>query len=178
MRHFLLLAITMLLIITGGCATKTIYQVDGMPISNNIVKAKTFNLGLTIKYSLTNYFEVKEGDETYETYELLSLTTTEIHKIKDPSRICMNISIFNPKKENYKITKYITIEGGEEKKEVVYDGKLSRNSFVIELPLVQNKLVSFYYDACDKSDSLVFKSFRAQYIIERTNEFNSDSSNH
>ncbi len=176
MRHFILLAITMLLI--TGCSTKTIYQVDGMPIANNIVKAKTFNLDLVIKYSLTNYYEVKEGKESYETFDLLPLTSTEIHKLKTPSRLCMNISIFNPLKEHYKIIKYSTIEGGESQEEIVYDGELSRNNFVIEMPLVQNKLVSFYYDACDKSDSLVFRSFRAQYIIEGPNDFNNDSSNH
>ena len=176
MRHFILLAISMLLI--TSCSTKTIYQVDGMPVSTNIIRAKTFNLNLTIKYSLTNYFEVKEGKESYETYDLLPITTSKINKLKNPSRLCINISIFNPMKEHYKIIKYVTIGGGETEKEVVYDGKLSRNNFTIELPLVPNKLVSFYYDACDKSDNLVFRSFRAQYIIEGSNILIDDSSNH
>jgi len=176
MRHFILLAVSLLLI--TGCSQKTIYQVDGQPIHNNIVKAKTFALNLTIKYNLTKYFEVKEGDESYETYEFLPLTTLKIHKLKNPSRFTMNVNIFNPDKEQYKIVKYITMEGETENSEVVYDGNLSRHSFIIELPLVQNKLISFYYDACDKNDNLIFKSFRAQYIIEGSKNHDNDSSNH
>ena len=60
MRHFLLLV---LLLTTIGCSQKTIYQVDGLPIHDNIIKAKTFVLNLTIKYNLTEYFEVKENGQ-------------------------------------------------------------------------------------------------------------------
>lgn len=166
MNKKILLLILFFVLIFGGCATKAIYQIDGMPLPNNVIKAKTFNLNLTIKYSLTQIFDVNEDDETYETYEFLSLTTQEIHKIKNPKRLLLNVNVFNPSKESYKIIKYVMMEGGGLEGEVIYDGDISRNSFVIELPLVPNKLVSFYYDACDKSDNLVFRSFKAQYVIE------------
>jgi hypothetical protein len=164
MRRFLLLLVMLLL--TTGCATKAIYQIDGMPIQDNIIRAKTFELDLTIKYSLTHIFDVKEDDETYETYEFLSLTNQKIHKLKNPKRLILNVNVFNPSKNSYKIVRYITEEGGGLEGEVVYEGNISRNTFIIELPLAQSKLVSFYYDACDKSDNLVFRSFKAQYVIE------------
>ena len=176
MRHFILLAISLLLM--TGCATKTVYQINGMPVHDNIVQAKTFNLNLMIKYNLTKHFEVKEDDETYETYEFLPLTTSEIHKIKNASNLIMNVSIFNPEKNEYKIIKYTLIEGGEEEIVDVYDGNISRNNFAFELPLVPNKLIGFYYDAYNKNGNLVFKSFRAQYIIEGQTNLNNDSSNH
>jgi hypothetical protein len=164
MRHFLLLAISMLLI--TSCATKTIYQMDGQPVSDNIVRAKTFNLDLTLKYSLVNFFNVKEGNESYESYEFLKLTSPEIHKLDDPTKLVMNIVVFNPSKEDYKIIKYVRLEGGDVAESVVYEGSLSRNVFNIELPLVPNRLLSFYWDACNKNGDLIFKSFKAQYVIE------------
>lgn len=167
-----------LLLFLTGCASKTIYQVDGIPLPDNVIKAKTFNLGLTIKYNLTKIYKVEEDDESYETFEYLPLINSNILKIKNPEKLILNISVFNPLKEEYKIIKFITMEGGEEEKEVIYNGNISRNNLVVELPLISNKLVSFYYDACDKRDNLVFKSFRAQYIIEELKNKFDDSSNH
>lgn len=163
MRYFLLL---LMLLLTTGCASKTIYQIDGQPMPNSIIRAKTFNLDLTIKYSLTQIFDVKEDDETYETYEFISLTDQKIHKLKNPKRLILNVNVFNPSKNNYKIVKYITQEGGASESEIVYEGNISRNNFVIELSLVPNKLLSFYWDACNKNGDLIFKSFKAQYVIE------------
>jgi len=150
-----------------SCGTKTIYQVDGMPINDNFVRGKTFTLDLTIKYTLEQIFEVVEGDESYEYYKFLPLTKPQIHKIKNPKRLIMNVNIFNPEKNEYKILKNATAEGGEEEIGIVYEGNISRNNFVIELPLNEKALTTFYFDVYDKDSSLVFKSFKAQYIIER-----------
>jgi hypothetical protein len=171
-RLWILIILTLLL---TSCAskTKTVYQVDGMPIPDNVIKARVFPIKSTLTYNLTVFYDVKEGDETYETYEFLPLTYEHIHKIKNPKRIELNVNVFNPLKEKYKIIKYISIEGAykggdeeEEEGEVVYEGELSRNNFIIDLPLVVAKYVSFYYDACDKNGTLAFRSFKAQYVIE------------
>ncbi|RLD65136.1 MAG: hypothetical protein DRI84_07465 [Bacteroidetes bacterium] len=164
--NFNFIFIILLLSLTS-CASKTIYQVDGMPINDNFVRAKTFNLNLTIKYTLEEIFEVVEDDESYESYKFLSLTKKQIHKIKKSNRLIMNINIFNPLKEEYKILKCSSKEGGEEEVEIVYEGNISRNNFVIELPLNGKKLMTSYFDVYDKDSGLVFKSFKAQYIIER-----------
>ena len=165
MRHLLLILIMTLLI--NGCAHKRIYQVDGMILPDNVIRAKTFNLNLIINYNMVKIFDIKEDDESYETFEYLSLTSAQIHKIKNPKKLVLNINVFNPRKEDYKIIKYLFKEGGGLEGEVLYSGNISRNSFSIELPLDLNKFFSFYYDACDKNDNLVFRSFKAEYIIEK-----------
>jgi len=164
---FLKLIFIILLLSLTSCSTKTIYQVDGMPISDNFVRAKTFTLDLTIKYTLEQFFEVVEDDESYESYKFLSLTKQKIHKIKNPKRLIMNVNVSNPSKNEYKILKCSSMEGGEEEVGIIYEGNISRNNFVIELPLDKKKLITFYYDVYDKDSNLVFKSFKAQYIIER-----------
>ena len=149
-----------------GCATKNIYQIDGYPVPDNVIRAKTFALGLTITYNIQKIFDVKEGEESYKTYDFLPLADSEIFKIKEDEKLVMNIDVFNPLKNYYKLIKYITIEGGEEEVEVLYEGELSRKHVTVDLPMVPTKLISFYYDACSKSDDLVFKSFKIQYITE------------
>jgi len=155
------------LLFSLGCSKKTIYQIDGAPVPDNVIKAKTFDLNLVIKYNLTRFFEVKEGDESYMSYEFLPLLTPKIHKIKNSDRLVLNINVFNPSKNYYKLIKYIKLEGGDAAAEILYEGDLSRKNITVELPLVTNKLISFYYDACDKSEQLIFRSFKAQYITER-----------
>ncbi len=164
--NFNFIFIILLLSLTS-CASKTIYQIDGMPVNDNFVRAKTFNLNLTVKYTLQQIFEVVEDDESYEFYKSLPLIKPQIHKIKKPKKIVMNINVFNPEKNDYEILKSVSQEGGEEEIEIVYSGNISRNNFVIELPLIEKKLITFYYDIYDKKSNLVFKSFKAQYVIER-----------
>ena len=107
MKYYKFIFILIILFLTS-CATKTTFQVDGMPIQDNFVRAKTFNLGLIVKYQMTQYFNVKEGDESYESYEYLPLTNPQIHKIDNPTKMEININVFNENKESYKIIKYIT----------------------------------------------------------------------
>jgi len=164
-KYYKFIFILIILFLTS-CATKTTFQVDGMPIQDNFVRAKTFNLGLIVKYQMTQYFNVKEGDESYESYEYLPLTNPQIHKIDNPTKMEININVFNENKESYKIIKYITKEGGDLQAEVVYDGNLSRNNLTLQLPLEKNKLINFYLDINDKKDNLELRTFKAQYIIE------------
>lgn len=165
MKKILLLFIV--LIFLTGCSQKTIYQIDGRSVPDNVIQAKTMSLDLKIKYNLVKVFDVKEGDEFYEDYEFLPLASNEILKIEKPKNIVSNIDIFNPLKNEYVITKYITLEGGEAAVEELYSGNISRNSISVGLPLVPNKLISFYWDACNKNGDLVFRSFKVQYLTEK-----------
>jgi hypothetical protein len=163
MKRMLILLVFMIL--STGCAIKPVYQVNGYPVPNNVIKAKTFALDLTITYNLQKTFNVKEGKESYQTYDFLPLTDSTIFKIKDDEKLIFNIDVFNPLKKYYKLVQYTTIEGGGGDEVVLYEGELSRKHVSVHLPLIPTKLVSFYYDACSKNDDLVFRSFQNQYIF-------------
>lgn len=164
MKRILILLVFMIL--TTGCAIKPVYQVNGYPVPNNVIKAKTFALDLTITYNMQKIFDVKEGKESYQTYDFLPLTDSKIIKIKEGEKIILNIDVFNPLKNYYKLIQYTTLEGGDVENEVLYEGELSRKHVTVYLPMIPSKLISFYYDACSKSDDLVYRSFRTQYITE------------
>lgn len=154
----------MFLLLTG-CATHPIVQIDGRNVPDNVIRARTLTSDLTITYKFVKMFDVKEGKESYESWEFLPLVSADILKLKDVKKMIVDIDIFNPLKNEYTITKHLTIEGGEEVSEKLYNGSLSRKNLTIELPLEESKLVSFYYDAYNKNGDLVFMSFKVQYII-------------
>ncbi len=163
-RKCLILLSCLMLWLLTSCAQKTIYQIDGRPLPNNILQARILSLGLKLKYNIMHFSRVKEGDEYYEDYIFLPIMQEEIIKIENPERVIMSIDIFNPMKNEYSIVKHITLEGGESVIETMYDGNLSRNSLRIELPLVEQKLVVFSFDMYDKKENLVFTSFKTRYI--------------
>jgi len=162
-KWFLIL-LTVFLI--SGCASKTVYQIQGVPVPDKVVQAKVFALDIVVTYDLTKNFLVKEDDESYRSHEYLSLVEGTIHKIRKDETLTMKISVFNPNQEHYKIKQHTIIEGRDEYDIVVYNGDISRNSFQFGLPAVESKRIVFFYDVYDEKDNLVYQSFRAQYIIE------------
>lgn len=160
----LILTLSMLLLMS--CATTSIYQIDGMPVQDNFVRAKVFDPELIVKYQLIKFFNVVEDDEEYEFHEFVPLNN-RIHKFQKVTRLVFDVSIFNPTKKIYKIITVTTVEGGgKSREEVMYDGNLSRKTLEIVLPSYhKNKLVKFYLEIRNKNDNLVFRSFDTNFIV-------------
>jgi hypothetical protein len=163
MKKFLLLLMVLLLL--TGCATTQVYQIQGVPVPDKVIQAKIFGLGATVTYNLSKTFTIKEEDESYRSFEHLSLFD-DIHKINKDETVVMNLSVFNPNRSHYKIEQHAMIQGGGDYNIVVYNGNLSRNKITFRLPVKKSSKVVFYFDVYDMKDDLVYQSFRAQYIIE------------
>lgn len=171
-KWFLVLSI---LFISIGCAGKTIYQVDGQPIHTNIVQTKLLSTNTKLTYNLIKSFKVKEDDESYLSYEFLSLTNVEIHQIEKADTLCININVFNPTKSFYKLVTTFKAEDAPLDETTLYEGDISRNVFNISLPLGNKGLSTFHYSIYNEQGNLLFESFRARYIsknnkIKNTNE--------
>ncbi len=78
----------------------------------------------------------------------------------------MKVNIFNSSHEEYIITSHTIIEGEVEKIVDVYEGNLSRKQFIFELPMVEGKLIRFYYNVYDRDKNLAYQSFHSKYIIQ------------
>jgi len=166
-RNFLKLVVLVLFVLSlGACSQKIIYQIDGQPMPNNIIQASIISIQTKIKYNLIRTFSIEEGDESYTSYEFLSLFNTSLNKVQKTDKLCMTIQIFNPEKNEYRMESTLQVEGLETKIEPMYNGNISRNVFTLDLPMHSNKMVVFYYTVYDKDDNLVFQSFKAQYIVE------------
>jgi len=155
----------MFLLITS-CASKNVYQINGVPVPDKVIQAKVFALEMTVTYTLSKSFTIKEDDEAYRSFEHLSLFKEDYHKIKEGETLLMKLSVFNPKKSHYIIEQHSIVEGGETYSIEVYDGNLSRNSIEFRLPDRGSEKVVFYYDVYNEKGNLVYQSFKARYIIE------------
>lgn len=143
---------------------RPIIQVDGKPVSDNIVEYTILPIKTKVKYNFINFRTVKEGKEYYRSYDYLPLK--KINKIKSSEKLMFFITTFNPKKYKYSIVGTLIIEGQEVQKILIYKGNLSRKDFNIVLPYIKNKLITFYYNVYDKNNNYIDESFKAQYIIE------------
>ena len=166
-RKYLILLICLILGLLASCSQKVVYQIDGRPLPNHIMRVKVLSLDLRLKYNIMHFTRVKEGDEYYEDYVFIPITQKDIIKVESSERVMVSIDIFNPMKNEYSVVKHITLEGGETVPEILYDGNLSRKSLRVKLPLVDQKLTAFSFDVYDKQDNLVFTSFKTSYISSK-----------
>lgn len=166
MKSKVLILLCMLLIFVG-CSTKQIIQVDGMPISQNEMRLKIFDLNLIMKYNLMNIYDIIEDDESYEFYSYLPVISQKIQKIDKTKKLILNVNIFNPEKHQYKLITFNNVEGGKQKIEEIYYGDISRKKLSIKLPTTPNKLIRFHFKINDERGNLFFRSFDMKYIIER-----------
>lgn len=150
-----------------GCSQKVIYQVDGQPLPNNVLQSNVLALNLKVKYNFVHYFKVAEDDEYFLSQEYLSFFNDDKpHVIKDLSKLCININVFNPSKKAYSITTTMELAGNRLELAKIYKGDLSRNMMTLRLPSYTNQVVGFYFTMYDENDNLVFQSFKARYRIE------------
>lgn len=154
-------------LVTMGCATKMTYQIDGMPLPDNVIQTRILSLDLKLKYNFVNHYKVKEGDEYFHTWEYLSFfNNNNFNVVEEPTKLCININVFNPSMSAYSIVTTMEVEGEPLELDELYKGNISRNNIAIELPLLEEQAISFYFTLYDKDGNLLFQSFKARYIIE------------
>jgi len=151
-----------------GCVQKINYQVDGQPIMKNVVVANVMSSNIKVKYALINNITVKEDDEFYFTQEMLNLNPSKLNKIENSNSLNFRLYVYNPDKMQYQIKTYIHKKGGQDSiinEKLLYNGNLSRNEYLIELPINEKSTFSFYFELLNEKNDLMFKSFETRYKI-------------
>ena len=156
--------ILMSVLIVLGCSQKIIYQVDGIPILDNIVRAEIIRSDLVIKYMILENFYEYEESERYKSQNFINVMSDDINKISNDSHLQLKIYVFNPKKVNYKI-KTVFVVGKTRNVVYRYNGKLSRNDLNILLPLTKGEIIQVYFEVLGCSDEMQYRSFKTKYII-------------
>lgn len=167
------LFLILILLALTGCVQKVNYQVDGQPILNNVVTSNILSNNMKVKYALINNYSITEDDESYSTQEALGLSPLKFNKINSTNSLDLRIYVFNPDKLPYRIKTHIQKEGGPDlilneklyDENLLYNGNLSRNEYLIKLPVNVKSQVCFYFDILNEKNDLMFKSFKVRYKI-------------
>lgn len=162
------LLIILALLLLSGCVNKITYQVDGQPILDNVITSRILSTNIKLKYTVINNFTITEDDESYLTQKALNLTPFKINKIKKSKSLIFRLYVFNPDKIYYRIKTYTLKKGEKELIEKLYDGNLSRNEYVVELPINVKSEVSFYFKLLNEKNELMFKSFNVRYKVAKS----------
>lgn len=152
------------LLFLAGCAQKIVYQIDGKPISDNIVRAELIESNIIVKYMILEKFYEYEGGEKYISHNFLNIMSDEIYHISNESKLELNIYVFNPNKINYRI-KNIFIIGDNKNVIHYYNGKLSRNDLNISLPIEKGEVIDVYFEILDYNNKMLYRSFNLKYLI-------------
>lgn len=162
------LLIILALLLLSGCVNKITYQVDGQPILDNVITSRILSTNIKLKYTVINNFTITEDDESYLTQKALNLTPFKINKIEKSKSLIFRLYVFNPDKIHYRIKTYTLKKGEKELIEKLYDGNLSRNEYVVELPINVKSEVSFYFKLLNEKNELMFKSFNVRYKVAKS----------
>lgn len=163
MYKFILTILSVLFM--SGCAQKIVYQVDGQPVSNYIVRAQLVESEMVVKYLLLENFYQQEDDEKYKTQNYVDIMGESVYNVPEGSYLELKIYVFNPRKINYKINSHMVVGGGQNVTKQLYEGDLSRKEVKIVLPLKEHKFIRYYFEIVSKNGELMYRSFEAKYVI-------------
>ena len=160
------------LILLTGCTYHQTVQLDGYPLPENVVRTHVFGITSRLTYQLIRIYDIKEGEESYETYEHLLLAEGDVNLVgKNAKKLQIDIQLYNPNKEFYEIEGVLEMLGTPIVRKVWYKGKLSRNIINIDLPLQTNSTLGYYFIIRDEDDNIVYRSFKAKYRVTKLDRY-------